>query len=322
MGDRGPQGDMGPEGLQGTIGEKGEKGDTGHHPDVSIGENEHFYVDGTDTDKPSRGEAGKLTGLNKDSYIKQMYDTIGHNENDVYSCLGTSDYSRYYGWIESSSGEVESAYIAATRSDIELKGENSSYSNVRKYEKCFANAVTKLEKSRDNYPKLVGIKGIPYGINCSSLITPYKGYMSYTTSFIYYNGSPYYLGDNNILNGLKIKDYYKWEFMLANFCRGIARFTDKNGKVRTFQPVGVFSYFTGGGNGEGYRYCPVFRPYRKGPQAQWSTDFYRSDYPNISIDFIDNDGNLIDFENGSLIVGHDSSYFESLWRTHKNEMTV
>lgn len=320
-GEQGPQGDRGPQGPQGPIGDKGPKGDT-VKTDVSIGENEHFYVDGEDTDKPSRGEPGKLTGVNRDNYVKQMYNTIGHKENTVYSCLGNDNYSRFFGWIESSSSEVENAYIAATRSDIELKGENSSYGNVKKYEKCFATTVSKLQKSHDNYPKLIGINGIPYGINCSSLITPYKGYMSYTNSFVYYNGSPFYLGNNNILNGIAAKDYYKWDFMLANFCRGIARFTDKNGNVRTFQPVGAYSYLTGGDNGNGYRYCPVFRPYRKGPQAQWSTNFYKSEYLNISIDFIDNDGNLIDFENGSLIVGHDKSYMTSLWRAHKDEMNV
>ena len=322
-GEQGPQGDIGPEGLQGPIGDKGEKGDTGHHPDVSIGENEHFYIDGEDTDKPSRGAAGKLTGVNKDNYVNQMYNTSGYNENDLYLCLGNGDYSRYFGWIENSSAEVAHAYIAATRSDKELKGDNNSYSNVKQYEKCFANAITKLEKSYNNYPKLIGIKGIPYGLNCSTLISPYKEYMSYANSFVYYNGSPFYLGGNNILNGVQTKDYYKWEFILANFYRGIARFTDNNGNVRTFQPVGVYSYLTGGDNGSGYRYCPVFRPYRKGPQAQWSSNFSGStSYYNITIDIIDNDGNLIDFENGSLIVGHDKSYMTSLWQVHKDEMNV
>ena len=280
------------------------------------------YVDNVDTDKPSRGENGKLTGVNKDNYVKQMYNTSGTKEYVLYSCLDTGDYTRYYGWIENSTAEVSGSQIAATRSDIELKGENSSFNAVRKYEKCFATAISKLQKSYDNYPRLAGINGIPYGINCSSLITAYYDYMSYSKSFVYYNGSPYYLVGNDILNGVEYIDYYKWEFILANFCRGISRFTDKNGNVRTFQPVGVFSYLTGGDRGKGYRYCPVFRPYRKGPQAQWSTDFYHSNYLNISIDFIDNDGNLIDFENGSLISGHDKSYMTSLWAAHKDEMNV
>ena len=321
-GEQGPQGDRGEQGPQGLIGDKGPKGDT-VKTDVSIGENEHFYVDNVDTNKPSRGEPGKLTGMNKDNYVKQMYNTIGYKENDVYSCLGTGDYSRYFGWIENSTSEVAHAYLAATRSDKELKGTNNSYSNVKQYEKCFANAVTKLEKSNDEYPKLIGIKGIPYGFNCSTLISPYKDYMEYSNSFIYYNGSPFYLGDNNILNGIATKDYYKWEFILANFCRGIARFTDNNGNVRTFQPVGSYSYLTGGDNGSGYRYCPVLRPYRKGPQAQWSSKFSGStSYYNITIDIIDNDGNLIDFENGSLIDGHNNAYMTSLWQAHKNEMNV
>lgn len=321
-GDQGPTGDPGPIGPKGPVGDKGEKGDTGHHPSITIGANNHFYVDNVDTEKPSVGEPGKLTGVNTEVYVKQMYNTIGTKENDMYSCLGDGDYSRYFGWIENSTNEVEYAYIAATRSDLELKGEYSSISDVRKHEKCFAPAISKVQKSSDNYPMLIGIKGTPYGINCSSLITSYNDYISYGNSFIYYNGSPYYLVDNDILNGIENVDYYKWEFMLANFCRGIARFTDKNGNVRTFQPVGVFSYLTGGSLGSGYRYCPVFRAYRKGPQAQWSNDFYHSDYLNISIDFIDNDGNLIDFENGSLIIGHNKSYMVSLWNAHKDEMNI
>ena len=49
-------------------------------PDVSIGENEHFYIDGEDTDKPSRGENGKLTGVNKDNYVNN-FKKEGKNEN-------------------------------------------------------------------------------------------------------------------------------------------------------------------------------------------------------------------------------------------------
>lgn len=319
-GDQGPQGKQGPEGPQGTIGNKGEKGDTGHHPDVSIGKNEHFYIDNVDTDKPSRGENGKLTGLNKDNYVKQMYNTTGDNQSHCYSCISNSDYRRYWGSISTSVSEIDRTWLVPSRSDIELKG--LYYSNVDDKVKCFTNSKSKIQKV-ENYPQSVGIQGIPYGFNCSELYSIYLNFMGYNDTWVFFNGSPFYLVGDDILNGIDNNDYYKWEFMLANFVKGIARFTDSNGNVRTYQPTGVLYRYSRSSTGSGYRYCPAFRPYKKGPQAQWSTTFTDSDsYYNITIEFIDNDGNPVDFENGALIPAHDSNYMSRLYREHYHEMNV
>lgn len=323
-GEQGPQGDQGPKGLQGPIGDKGEKGDTGHQPEVSIGENEDFYIDGEDTDKPSRGEAGKLTGVNKDNYVTQIYDTIGHKENDVYSCLNDSSFLRNYGPIDSYEGsDTKTNYIIPTRSDENFHGLNSTpYDKI----KLFSNASTKIirkSKSVSEYsPSSIGIYGIPLGINCMSQLTGGLDYTNYSSSWVYFNGSPFYLNNNDILSGLSINDYNKWEFMMKAFTMGIIKFTDEKGNVRTFQCCGILHRYVSSGSGSGFRYCPVLRQYKKGPQAQWSNTFTKTGNYDVKVEIIDNDGNQIDFENGGLITSHDVDYFTSLWATHKDEMNV
>ena len=321
-GEQGPQGDRGPEGLQGSIGDKGPKGDTGHHPDVSIGENEHFYIDGTDTDKPSRGEAGKLTGVNKDNYVKQMYDTIGHKENDLYSCLGNQYDVRNYGPIDTSVGSDSSNgnYNYPTRSDKKFYDLPSIPGSSIK---IFSNAITEVSRKlyNDYYPSSNGIYCIPFGVNCMSQLVGATKYQNYTSSWTYLNGSPFYLNNNNILQGIAITEYNKWEFTMKPYTMGIVKQTDEKGNVRTFQCCGVLHRYVSSITGDGFRYCPVLRQYKKGPQAQWSTTFnVNSDYYRTKIEIIDNDGNPVDFENGGLIVSHDEDYFTSLWAKHHQEM--
>ena len=322
-GEQGPQGDRGPEGLQGLIGDKGPKGDT-PETDVSIGENEHFYVDGTDTDKPSRGEPGKLTGVNKDNYIKQMYNTIGHKENDVYSCLGNGDFTRYYGSVDNSVSEQSNNYIIPTRSDKNFYGLSSTpFSSI----KLFSSSITNIRDISDSYyghlPSSLGIHGVPFGIDCMSQLVSAIDYTSYKSSWFFFNGSPFYLNDNDILQGAAINDYNKWEFMLKPYTTGIVKYTDENSNVRTFQCCGVLYRYSSSSMGSGLRYCPVLRAYRKGPQAQWSTSFsVNRSYYRTKIEVIDNDGNPVDFENGGIIVSHDAKYFTSLWQVHKDEMNV
>ena len=319
-GDQGPMGDQGPIGPQGPVGDKGPQGDTGHHPSITIGANNHFYVDDVDTEKPSVGQPGKLTGVNTEAYVKQMYNTIGNNQNYTYSCLSNSDYRRFWGSIYSYVDEQAGTHLVPSRSDIDLKG--TYYTTVDNKVKCFTSSKSKIQKVQ-NYPQSIGIQGIPYGFNCSELYSVYLGFMGYDDKWAFFNGSPFYLVDNDITNGIDNNDYYKWEFMLANFVKGIARFTDSNGNVRTYQPTGVLYRYSSSLTGDGYRYCPAFREYKKGPQAQWSDSFSGSTYYHeITIDFIDNDGNPIDFENGGLIVSHDGDYFTSLWNAHKDEMNV
>lgn len=323
-GEQGPQGDQGPEGLQGLIGNKGEKGEMGHHPSITIGDNNHFYVDDVDTEKPSVGEPGKLTGVNKEVYIKQMYNTIGNNEDDLYSCLGNSNFMRYYGSVNNRVSELHGNYIIPTRSDENFYDLSSTpYSSV----KLFSNSVTKIKcisySSYGNIPSSIGVCGIPFGIDCMSQLVGDIDYTSYESSWVFFNGSPFYLKNNDILQGIAVNDYNKWEFMIKAYTTGIIKYTDENSNIRTFQPVGVLYRYSSSSTGDGLRYCPVLRPYRKGPQAQWSTNFSpNSRYYRCKMEVIDNDGNPIDFENGGFIVSHDVDYFTSLWRLHKDEMNV
>lgn len=321
-GKQGPQGDMGPEGPQGSIGDKGEKGDTGHHPDVSIGENEHFYIEGEDTDKPSRGEAGKLTGVNKDNYVKQMYNTSGYKENDIYSCLGNDYVVRNYGMVDTTIGDDSHVnYVIPTRSDKDFYDLSSTPKTLIK---IFSNTVTKVNRKLDHreyFPSSKGLYCVPFGVNCMSQLVGDVRYQNYTGSWIYFNGSPFYLTNDNILQGIAINDYNKWEFTMKPYTMGIVKQTDENGNVRTFQCCGVLHVYSSSGVGSGFRYCPVLRQYKKGPQAQWSSNFsVNSDYYRTKMEVIDNDGNPVDFENGGLIDSHDSDYFTSLWQAHKDEM--
>ena len=323
-GEQGPQGDRGEQGPQGPIGDKGPKGET-PKTNVSIGENEHFYVDNVDTNKPSRGEPGKLTGVNKDNYVKQMYDTIGYKENDVYSCLGTNYTVRNYGYIDTTLGSDSGNdnYTIPTRSDKNFYGLSSTPSSSIK---IFSISVTKVNRKlygNNYYPSSNGIYCVPFGINCMSQLVSDTRYQNYTSSWAYLNGSPFYLKNNDILQGIAIQDYNKWEFTMKPYTMGIVKQTDENGNVRTFQCCGVLHRYASSGSGSGFRYCIVLRQYKKGPQAQWSSTFsVNSSYYCTKVEFIDNDGNPIDFENGGLIVSHDPDYFTSLWQAHKDEMNV
>lgn len=323
-GNQGPTGDQGPIGPQGPVGDKGEKGDTGHHPSITIGTNNHFYVDDVDTEKPSVGQPGKLTGLDKDGYVNQMYNTIGNNENDLYSCLSNSDYLRFYGSIDTAVHEQHSSYIIPTRSDNDFYGSNSTpYSLI----KLFSSSITKVKHiSYSDYgslPSSLGIYGVPFGVDCMSQLVSSNDYTNYNDSWFFFNGSPFYLTNNDILQGIAVNDWNKWEFILKPYTMGIVKYTDENGNIRTFQCCGVLYRYSSSSTGDGLRYCPVLRQYKKGPQAQWSTDFtVDSSYYKCKVEFIDNDGNPIDYENGGLIVSHDANYFTSLWNTHEDEMNV
>ena len=61
MGPTGPQGETGktgPTGPQGEKGSDGTNGSDGHSPEITIGENGNWFIDGVDTGKSSRGETG------------------------------------------------------------------------------------------------------------------------------------------------------------------------------------------------------------------------------------------------------------------------
>lgn len=58
-GETGPQGPQGEQGIQGETGAQGQPGKDGHTPEITIGENGNWYVDGVDTGVSSKGESGQ-----------------------------------------------------------------------------------------------------------------------------------------------------------------------------------------------------------------------------------------------------------------------
>ena len=102
--------------------------------------------------------------------------------------------------------------------------------------------------------------------------------------------------------------------------QGIIKATDDKNNVRTFQPVGILAgaimYETAG-------LAIMFRPYKKGPQAQWSDTFNENGASlyNQTIEIIDNDGNQIDYK-PQFSNSHDVTYFGKLYIAHKDEMNA
>ena len=313
-GERGPQGDPGPEGLQGLIGDKGEKGDTGHHPDVSIGENEHFYVDGEDTDKPSRGEPGKLTGVNKENYVKQMYNTIGAKLNDA--CyhdwyLNTSSTQRNWGYLYSTYvSDAGVMWITPYRSDIDNHYDEN-------FSKTYIQYLITTQSIDGKGPFNNNVSRTVFGAMCSKFFTSVASAFNFDSGdyWCVFHGSPWKF-KTDVLSGFAIVSSNTQDTMIQSLLSGIIRVTDRNKNVRTFQPCGV-TYK----KKYGYRFCPVYRPYKKGPQSQWSTS-WTSDSSNydITIEIIDNDGTIVDTSVGySSPVKHPEEIYNR-YLEHRNEM--
>ena len=55
---QGIQGPQGPQGVQGEQGEPGKDGEDGHTPEITIGKNGNWYIDGQDTGVSAKGENG------------------------------------------------------------------------------------------------------------------------------------------------------------------------------------------------------------------------------------------------------------------------
>ena len=331
-GEQGPQGDRGPEGPQGPIGPQGEKGDSGV-VDITLNNDGNFYVNDEDSGKTWQGLPGKITGLTYDEYWNNIYKTSGPYSSDIenvsgsltapkmmsYGLYGTINYNsdNFAGWTynaTSSMGSYTKTYWLPTRSDVNLFNSKSFPTNKTK---LFSSSVV-LYNARQGHTSdknacLSGIKTIPFGYNTtSSLLNNVTRFNSKSEWLWIYNCSLNY--SDNTFN---ILDVHKYNLIFLSMLTGIVKITDLNNNVRTFQPVCVVNDFTS--FGQSYSTI-VLRAYTKGPQSQWSNTFSSSGNYDVKIDIIDNDGNPVDYENGTTIVGKYPKNVFNLWSEHHREM--
>ena len=89
-GETGPKGDQGPQGVQGPKGEQGETGEDGHSPQITIGENGNWYIDGVDTGVTAKGQDGTNgeNGLSAyETYIKFHPEYSGTEEEWIQDLI-------------------------------------------------------------------------------------------------------------------------------------------------------------------------------------------------------------------------------------------
>lgn len=325
-GDQGPQGDRGPEGSQGPTGDKGETGDT-VDVNITLNNDGNFYVNGEDSGKTWQGLPGKIneptTEQMQHQYLGVSFSTgYGLNHNVLYN--GTkSNYEQYYGQINTSyTDKLAKLRIVPTSTDYDFSKTSSiSYSKVY----VFSNNFVK-EKTYMNTDSWLGDLWFNKLINSSVFGVNLTKFNKYPTG----NATSLFDNENNwstIQLTTKWSQYPSlkdtievWQMFINSFMQGIIKVTDSLNNVRTFQPLGVFSSYSV------YKYAElniVFRPYKKGPQAQWS-DTFNEDNPklyNQTIEIIDNDGNQIDYKPQYLDV-HNSNYFYTNYQLHKDEMNV
>ena len=75
----GQQGEVGPQGPKGETGETGKDGADGHTPEITIGENGNWYIDGVDTKVSATGPKGETGKDGTDGHTPEI--TIGENGN-------------------------------------------------------------------------------------------------------------------------------------------------------------------------------------------------------------------------------------------------
>lgn len=83
QGPTGPQGEKGDTGAQGPQGEQGIQGEDGHSPEITIGDNGNWYIDGADTGVSTEGEKGKSAYETFKEYYPDYRGTEKDWINDV-----------------------------------------------------------------------------------------------------------------------------------------------------------------------------------------------------------------------------------------------
>ena len=158
-----------------------------------------------------------------------------------------------------------------------------------------------------------------FGAMCSKIFTSTAKAFDFDSNDYWYglHGSPWHF-KSDVLSGFDISAYNTQDTMIQSLLSGIIRVTDNLGNIRTFQPCGV-TYK----EKYGYRFCPIYRPYKKGPESQWATSWgSNSSYYDITIEIIDNDGNIIDTSIGYSVTVNEPTEIYNRYLAHKDEMNV
>lgn len=328
-GEQGPQGDMGPEGPQGLQGEKGEPGDSGV-VDITLNNDGNFYVNDEDTGKPWKGLPGKVYAPTIEQMQHQylgnsVKNSFGLNHNVTYN--GTkNNYEKYYGYLYVNGtnyflygAKIGKLRIVPTSSSYDFSNSSSiDYSKVYVFSNNFVKEKCFLETDRSLSDNNL-INSNIYGVNLTKFNKyPTPNEHSLFGDKIYWSTiqmSTNYNTSNIVINSIEL-----WQLFITSFMQGIIKVTDDLNNVRTFQPVGILA---GTGDYSEAGLAIMFRPYKKGPQAQWSDTFNErgAKLYNQTIEIIDNDGNQIDYK-PQFSNSHDNFYFGKLYLAHKDEMNV
>ena len=81
-GEQGPIGPQGEQGIQGEQGQPGIDGKDGHTPEVTIGQNGNWYVDGVDTGVSAKGEKGEIGQNGKSAYELYLKSHPEYNKTE------------------------------------------------------------------------------------------------------------------------------------------------------------------------------------------------------------------------------------------------
>lgn len=332
-GDQGPMGDQGPIGPQGPIGDKGPQGDSADVA-ITLNDNGNFYVNGEDTGKPWEGLPGKVNDITFDKYWKNCVKTYDAFMNTFYNKYGSSDYTvndysnaGYSQDFTSEKGSYSKTHWLPTRSDENFFN-TSSFPKDKLKLMCSNSLYCQGRDDGGRYSPTLNIsflKGIPFGFNVSSLlINSIDRFNDQSNWLIVYSMPSIWFNPSYGANFYN-DDYLKFSLIMNNLRTGIVKMTDTSGNVRTFQPVGsCWSFYTDLWDSYSYHQYSTdtaLRPYTKGPQAQWSDTFTTTGNYDVKIEVIDNDGNLVDFENGMGVIPKSQQDMLDLWSIHKDEMT-
>ena len=257
-----------------------------------------------------------MTGLTYDNYVNNIMSF-----NDLYLSwsffdqsiiLKSPNYSTY-GYYASASSELQSQQknitprtggFSPTRSDYDLYDKSFNSTNIKMFKNNF-----NMFYGTKNDDQICGIYSVPFGVCCTQLLLNNVNRFNSKSSWAIFYGTVCrdykQMRDENIL-----------QFFLNALMTGIVKVTDRNNNIRTFQPVGRALYK--GESSGGYYNTVVLRPYTKGPQSHWDSTLTSNGTYDVKVDIIDNDGNIVDFENGGKFTSHYG--LNDLWSNHHQEM--
>ena len=143
VGPQGPAGEVGPQGPAGEVGPQGPAGENGHTPEILIGDNGNWFIDGVDTGVFAEGKNGKdgskiyaetgepLNGLgqNGDIYINILDWNFYFKENNEWILKGCIKGNEDESQINSYTIEI----IGPENTTLEIGDKIQLYATVRDY---------------------------------------------------------------------------------------------------------------------------------------------------------------------------------------------